>query len=201
MLRKTLYTALMAALLIVAAACGGDDEPDPKDAVDGFLAAFLAVDVDRVALYLTEAAAADLRNELQAQDDEGRDFARTLFAGFTYEIGEATTNGSEAVVTIDMTAPNLAVVLGDLAGRMFTAALSGLSEAEMEAKVVEIMTELLDDPALPTVSGTSTVNLTLVEGAWRLDGTAVEAAFAPLAEEFEGGLIEGGLEGLFTIGR
>jgi hypothetical protein len=155
------------AILLTSTACS---QAKPDDAVTSFLDHLIAGEYESAAAFFE----GDITETFEF-DTSSDKTAELILAKVSYNIKSSTVDGDTAIVSTEIIAPNLAVIVGQVMSAALPMAFAtAFSEGEnsnqeaMDQFVEETLTSLLSDPNVPMTTTTVDIHLQKVEKEWKI---------------------------------
>jgi hypothetical protein len=145
--------------LILSFAIVGCSGPKPEESVKGYFDALKKQDIQAAQGYMQNGVK-DISTDAQQEK-----LLKQIFSKLNYEIVSSTVQKDTAVIKVNVTAPDLAIVTGnmfkDLLGQLFTLAFSGTEDIEAKSAQLteEYFTKALADPQVVVITSEVDINL------------------------------------------
>ncbi|WP_026896199.1 DUF4878 domain-containing protein [Clostridiisalibacter paucivorans] len=175
-MRKLLSLALGLVLVFTMVACsGGSGANTPEGTVEAFLDLYKSGDLVEGTKYLegeTDSSIKEMKESFM-EDKESKSSQAFLkaFSKIEYKIIDSEVNEDSAVVNTEITAPDLAKIIGELMQESLSIAMSeGLSEdgnsTDIEAMMEDKLLEKVNSDDVPMVTNTVSINLVKKDDSW-----------------------------------
>jgi uncharacterized lipoprotein YehR (DUF1307 family) len=155
-LKKLMSLLLCLILSFAIVGCSG---PKPEESVKGYFDALKKQDIQAAQGYMQNGVK-DISTDAQQEK-----LLKQIFSKLNYEIVSSTVQKDTAVIKVNVTAPDLAIVTGnmfkDLLGQLFTLAFSGTEDIEAKSAQLteEYFTKALADPQVVVITSEVDINL------------------------------------------
>jgi uncharacterized lipoprotein YehR (DUF1307 family) len=155
-LKKLMSLLLCLILSFAIVGCSG---PKPEESVKGYFDALKKQDIQAAQGYIQNGVK-DISTGAQQEK-----LLKLVFSKLNYEIVSSTVQKDTAVIKVNVTAPDLAIVTGnmfkDLLGQLFTLAFSGTEDIEAKSAQLteEYFTKALADPQVVVITSEVDINL------------------------------------------
>lgn len=167
-------------LLICLTVLACSSTPDPEKTVEDFWAALQGGNYAEAGEYLSTGSP-EMPGDMWEDDLTDDTMVAAFLARLDISVEGHSIHGDTATVYTVITMPDMQVLFGgfimEAMGAAFAAALSGVSDEEMEEMFREIFMEVLENT--PDVSVEHDVPLVLREGRWLIDGDVMPEADMP----------------------
>lgn len=168
MKKKLIILVMMMVMIFTLSACGGGN--DGENAVSKALDAVKSGDMEAASKYFGGVSLMGTEVGVDMSDEE-QDMMNLFFKHMDYKIISSEEKGDAIDVTVEIENNDMAFVFPELMTEIVGLALSGLDEGEMEAKMIEILEELIDSDENEKVSKSVIVSVQKVEDEWTIDAT------------------------------
>lgn len=139
---------------------------NPKDVLSKYLDAELHGKHEEAYQYISNKDKSVKTKEqyLSGEKDEPSPFVQMFASRISYKIRNMTISGTQAKADVEITAPDVASMFGDMFGVALTTAMGGQDEKKLETA----LTEKYKDKSLPMTTYTESFNLIKESGSWRV---------------------------------
>ncbi len=163
-MRKILVWITAVMMVFGMAACsssGGGEDNTAEAAVIGLLDALKAGDQEKVNQYVSPE---DLLYAETIATDEETEMTKIVLGNMTYEVVSSSESETEAVVKVDITTVDMAIVMQEYMQKALTAAADTTTEEAMQ-----MLQETIDENKDTTVSSSVEVNVVKMDDGWKVE--------------------------------
>lgn len=166
-MRKILCLALVVVLAFGLVGCGSGESAE--QAVGNALDAIKSMDKEGIEKYIDYDELVEAEKSDEEADLESEEMIKLVFEKLEYNIVSSEKNGDTALVTTEITNINMAKVFGEFIMEAFSLAFSDIEEEEMNSKMMEIFTNLINREDNEMVTITVDINLKKINDEWKID--------------------------------
>lgn len=162
---KKIGILLLVIVMSMLSACGGEK---PDTAVTNGLNAVKALDTKTMQAYFDAEGMESFEENNVSESNDQDETLKKLLSKMEYSITETKEDGDKAVVTADITAVDMKLLMGEYMQDMLGLAFSGISEDEMEIKAEEMMVDLFSREDNATITTTVDFQLKKADDSWKI---------------------------------
>lgn len=186
-MKKVFIIFLVLTLIAGLAGCVGES---PDKAVENALDAVKNANKELASKYLDYdelmGKGEFSENGITEDDADSEAIVKLILKNLEYKVISTNIDGESAIVETEITNIDMSNIIADFIPELFRAALSGLSEEQLNDKYLELFTNLINRPDNKTVTNTVKIRLSKDDTNWKIDMSD------ELADAILGGMISVG---------
>lgn len=166
---KKIFTFFMLILIFLSFTACSTNSPDKT--VKGMMDSVKAWDVEAMKKYIPADKFYASTDMDSTSIESATKLMKVFVANLSYKILDTKVEGNTATVNLEISNVDMKPVMEEMLTQIFTLAFSGvdLTEAEGEAKVLEILTSSVDKNKTKLVTNKASLTLTKTQDGWSIN--------------------------------